>query len=320
MDDGNTDRWARISATLGAGLWAVLAALAAGRRAPLGSIELLFLLAPLVIVPLGIRLAGIIAPGNAAWLDGVILMVQPFGAGLTVAAFWRPQGTVAGALVVPWAIVCGSIALQGLLGVMRGADRSLTTIAINIGRMDLVLAAAWLLLSRWGIHSGFQEPIVLLTAVHFHYTGFATALIAATVLHFARRQKGTARPLGWLVALAVLVPFVIAAGFVFSPSLKVAAVVLLSVSLAGVSLYTLRLSKELENGTARGFIRVSSVAVLAGMTLATIYGIGDALGKPWLLIPRMAGTHGLLNGVGFVLFGLLGWIVEQSAPRHATNA
>jgi hypothetical protein len=46
------------------------------------------------------------------------------------------------------------------------------------------------------------------------------------------------------------------------------------------------------------------------MALAATYALGDYLHRDWLLIPRMASTHGLLNGLGFVMFGLLGWLVE----------
>lgn len=320
MHNQNGDRWTRISATLGASTWAVLAVLAAVCRAPLGPIELLFLFAPLVIVPLGIQLGRHTAPEEAPAIEALARRLQPFAAGLAVASFWLPPGAVAGALVVPWAVVCGLITLRGLLGVMRGAHRSLVTIAVDVGRMDLALAAGWLVISRLGIHPLiFQEPIVLLTAIHFHYTGFATALLAATALDFSGRRGQATRLLDWLVTMVVFVPFVIAAGFMFSPLLKLVGVLVFSVSLAGMAGLTLRLSIKLRNGTARGFIRVSCMAVLAGMSLATIYGIGDMLGKDWLLIPRMASTHGLLNGLGFVLFGLLGWLVEQSAPERVVD-
>ncbi len=77
----------------------------------------------------------------------------------------------------------------------------------------------------------------------------------------------------------------------------------------GTGLAQLWLSNTLGSRTARGFLRVSAVAVIAGMVLAA--ELGDAFGKDWLLIPRMASTHGLLNGLGFVLLGLLGWLVES---------
>jgi len=48
------------------------------------------------------------------------------------------------------------------------------------------------------------------------------------------------------------------------------------------------------------------------LALAGMYAIGDYLQRDWLLIPRMASTHGVLNGLGFVMFGLLGWLVESS--------
>jgi len=43
--------------------------------------------------------------------------------------------------------------------------------------------------------------------------------------------------------------------------------------------------------------------------------IGDWLEQDWLVIPRMATTHGLLNALGFCLLGLLAWIVEFSAEH-----
>jgi hypothetical protein len=40
--------------------------------------------------------------------------------------------------------------------------------------------------------------------------------------------------------------------------------------------------------------------------------IGDWLKQDWLVIPRMASTHGLLNALGFSLLGILGWVIEFS--------
>ena len=58
--------------------------------------------------------------------------------------------------------------------------------------------------------------------------------------------------------------------------------------------------------------------MIAGMGLAATYAISDVLGKDWLLIPRMASTHGVLNGLGFVLPGLLGWLVEWHDSKAVT--
>jgi len=166
---------------------------------------------------------------------------------------------------------------------------------------------------------GVQEPIVLLTAVHFHYTGFATSLLAGTLAAFLHRRGEKSTAVKILVFLVVFVPFVVALGFVFSPTLKVVGAVVLSASLAGLALAQFWFSKELLTSTARGFLRVSAAAVIVGMALAATYALGDALGKDWLLIPRMASTHGLLNGLGFVLLGLLGWLVEWHTGQPSAS-
>jgi len=67
---------------------------------------------------------------------------------------------------------------------------------------------------------------------------------------------------------------------------------------------------KFKDSIAAFFVRTSSATILAGMTLACVYPFGEFLGKDWIFIPAMARTHGLLNGIGFVLVGLLGWIIE----------
>jgi YndJ-like protein len=67
---------------------------------------------------------------------------------------------------------------------------------------------------------------------------------------------------------------------------------------------------KFKDSTAAFFVRASPATILAGMTLACVYAFGKFLGKNWIFIPAMARAHGLLNGIGFVLVGLLGWIIE----------
>ena len=299
------------SALVGAGLWGVLAALAGAGRAPLGVIELLFLFAPLVVVPLGQSLAGVIAPAGSRPLEDAARTLQPLAAGLAVASFWFSPGPRAAALAGAWALVCGLLALGGARSLLGGRARTLREVAVSVGRLDLALAAAWLLASRLGIHPlGIQEPIGLLTAVHFHFTGFGTATLAAAVAAFARRINRDPRTTHLIVALVVFLPFLLAAGFVLSPILKVVAAVMLSLAVTALGLCQLRLAPQTNSPEAAGFLRLSSLAIVAGATLAGVYAIGDWLGTDWLTIPRMAGTHGWLNSLGFVLPGLLGWLVE----------
>jgi hypothetical protein len=308
----NLERWEKSSATIGAAAWAVLAGMAGFGKAPLGVIELLFLFAPLVVAPLGMALGRRLVPLRHSGLENFFGVFQPFAAAAVVVAFWLAPGRLSGLLAAPWLVLCLGLAAEGLFTGSRRAHRNLMGFAVNLGRMDLAVAGAWLVASRLGLRPlGIQEPIILLTAVHFHYTGFATAQIAAALMAGTRRQDAP----GWLksaVALVMAVPFLVAVGFVWSPVLKMVAAVILAVSvavLAGVQFWR---AGQLASASACVFLRVSAGTVLAGMVLAGVYAVGDCLGRDWLLIPRMATTHGLLNGLGFVLCGLLGWLVEPA--------
>ncbi|HSS96805.1 MAG TPA: YndJ family transporter [Terriglobales bacterium] len=313
-------KWEQGSVLFGTLIWAVLAALAGARKAPLGVIELLFLFAPLVIVPLGIALGRMVSPLKYPKVELWLGMVQPIFAFLTVVSFWLPIGKTAAILAIPWLVFCISIAISAALTLLRGANWSLVDWVVNIGRIDLTVAGCWLVMSRLGMRPlGIQEPIGLLTAVHFHYTGFATAMLLAALLTYIHRTNKLVK-LFDLVALVVGTPFLVAAGFVYSPTLKMAAAIVLSIAVTVLAAVQFWMAKTLSRGFSRIYLRCSSLSVAAAMALASIYAVGDWLKQDWLVIPRMASTHGLLNALGFTLLGLLGWLVEFSNRSHHTSS
>jgi hypothetical protein len=171
--------------------------------------------------------------------------------------------------------------------------------------------------SRLGMRPmGIQEPIGLLTAVHFHFAGFATATIAAATLQFAER-RGKYRWLKPVVLMVVGLPFVVAAGFVISPIMKMVAAILFSASVAGLAIAVRACGRRAEEPTARILLQVAAGAVFAGMVLSGAYAVADYLGSNALTIPQMARTHGILNAVGFCLTGMLGWLVETSRGQSS---
>jgi YndJ-like protein len=302
------------SAALGGIAWIALAIAAVLQRAPLGVLELLFLLAPLVIVPLGIELLATVnsrlaAERLAAWL-------QPLGAACAAASFWVPTGYGSAALAAGWAVVCGLMALSGLVGLVRTGWRSLEGIAFHLARLDLAVAAGWFVASRAGISPmGFREPIVLLTGLHFHYIGFAGALLAGLTLRRFRVRGGRALP--WIVAGLVFVPYLLAAGFVLSPVLKVVAALLLAACGLAFAIQWLLLADGLRR-TAHGLLTAAAGAFLVGMMLAVLYSLLEYFHHDGLTIPVMARWHGVANGPGFVLLGLLGWFAEGRAQTGKT--
>ena len=315
--------WARVCAMVGAAVWCGTAVAAHFGAARIGGIELLFLLAPLVVVPLGMELGRVLTspllvqtPREklATRLFSTARSVQPVAALCVVIAFLLPPGRLAGALACGWMLVCllmGAAAIVALFSSRPDAGARLFHSTLFLARVDLVVGGSWLVASRLGMHPmGIQEPIGLLTAVHFHFAGFATATIAAAMLGFSRGQTQELR-LKWIVPFVIGMPYLVAVGFVVSPGLKMAAASLFSVSVAALAILLRSCGRRAEESAARVLLQVAAAAVFAGMVLATVYAIADFYGSDVLTIPQMARTHGILNAVGFCMCGLLGWIVEN---------
>ena len=320
------ERWTQVCAASGATVWAGLAVLARMGIARIGAIELLFLFAPLVIVPLGMELGRVI--GGDGRLGKIARLSQPVGAGCAVVGIVMAPGFRAGLVVLGWMLVCVLMAGEGIVHLASSWSRdvgrtllddgparvraTLVSATLAMARIDLAVGGAWLVASRLGMRPmGIQEPIGLLTAVHFHYAGFATATIAAATLRFAESRGHV----GWprrLVLIVVVLPFVVAAGFVISPALKMLAATAFSICVAALAVWLWACARRLEDGMVRVLLQVASGAVFTGMALAGAYAVADLSGSEVLPIPQMARTHGLLNSMGFCLPGLLGWLVESS--------
>lgn len=267
----------------------------------IGLLEMLFLLAVWAIVPLGLRFL----PDSAA--VRLALKVQPFAALLATASFFVPKGMLAAALALPWLGLNGLVAVGGLLRLKESFRGGLPELFMLAAMMFPPIGGVHLVASRMGHPlAGFPEPIVLLTAIHFHYTAFAAPILAA----LAARQGGRLARLGG-AGLVGGTPL-LAMGFLFSPHLKIAAVGVLAVSV--ILLAIAQLSVTLPSRRAKTLLVVSSLAVIAGMILAAVYEHGFYTGRTWISIPRMAQTHGILNGVGFSLLGLLAWTVDRRNP------
>jgi hypothetical protein len=283
--------WLRRSAMAGAVAWAVVAALA-----PFGLIEKLFLLAPLVAVPLAFAL---LEP--APWMSAIL---QPFAAASATASFFVPPGAAAAGLAVPWAILTGVAALEGLMRIRTWSFEEVVTTA---SLLLLPVGGGWLLASRAGFAPlGFGEPIALLTAVPFHFTAFLAPTLAVLAGRGSRGPLFAASSLGILGGTPLL-----AVGFVFSPVLKLAAVFVIVAALGGVAVLQLRALARLKRRMSKTLLALSSAALLAGMLIAGLYELGFFTARGWLSIPQVARSHGLLNGLGFAVAGLMAWTLER---------
>lgn len=268
----------------------------------LGLLELLFLLAAWAVVPLGLTFLP----------DSVFVRlarrVWPLAALSTTVSFFLPKGHTAAGLALPWLALNGLIALGGLVRLKESFRGGLPELFMLAAMLFPPIGGINLVSSRLGHpFGGFPEPIVLLTAIHFHYTAFAAPILAG----LAARHGGLAARLGG-IGLVGGTPL-LAMGFIFSGHLKIAAVGVLCVGV--ITLAIAQLGVALPSRRAKTLLVVSSLAVVAGMVLAAVYEHGFYTGRTWISIPRMAQTHGILNGIGFSLLGLLAWTLDR--PKNS---
>jgi hypothetical protein len=276
-----------------------------------GLIDRLFLLGPLVIVPLGLRLC---AARDGAVLHRVTTAAQPVCAALVAVSMLTRTGLAAALLAVPWLALGVTCAVIGLGRLLRGGLRHVEEVCLDAALIYLPVGCVWLVTARLGINPlGFSDDIVLLTAVHFHFAGFA----ALVILGMTGRLAGGVlyRAAAWGAITGI--PF-LALGITFSASLECAAALLLAASLvsaAGITVFVVLPS--VAKRSAKVLLAVSAASLAAAMVFAGIYALGKYTGRNWLEIPEMAAVHGVLHALGFGLCGLLGW---NLARGQITNA
>ena len=280
-------------------------------------IQRVLLLGVLVIVPLGLALISSVTESRSLFFSAAIVS-QPFGAiAVVISAFFNP-GLVAAAFAAAWMIVTGLIALDGLLRLLKLRTSGRPVIAqvvLIAGMIYLPVGSVWLIMSRLGIQFlGFGDTIVLLTAVHFHFSGFAAPLLVALTGYHLRASTKT---YGLLVIAAICViagtPLV-AAGITASPVIALVGATVISCGLFCLALLNLGWITPGLDPLPKVLLMVSSLASIPAMVLACIYAYSIVFHKLIVDIPQMAMTHGIANSFGFALCGLTAWIMILRRP------
>jgi hypothetical protein len=130
-------------------VWGLIAFATMIGRTSLDTISALFLLSPLVLVPLGFEVARRFAvqsspPGRLARL------LLPIGAVLAATSFGPAAGPIAGLLATGWSLVCLLAAIDGLWRLARDGGRSVEGVCSSAGFLYLFIGSIWLILSRRG--------------------------------------------------------------------------------------------------------------------------------------------------------------------------
>jgi hypothetical protein len=275
-------------------------------------------LAPLVLVPLGMRMGAAGSfQGTAGRLYTAAALAQPIGASLLLVSLVVPMGGIGGTITaLPWLVVTG---LLGLAALVRMRDRGpwpLSETVIDAGFAYSIVGASALILHHLGITFWFEPIIILLTAVHFHYAGFVLPVLTGLAGRSLAGRVGTGFRI--LVGVVLIGPALIAIGISFSPVVEVLAVGGFTVAVAILGGYIIvRVAPQCPR-LQGALVALSSLALPVSMVLALGYGIGTFSGvNPLGLgISRMITLHGSLNAFGFALLGMLGWRVAVPRPNQ----
>jgi hypothetical protein len=283
----------------------------------------ILLLGALVVVPLGLALAvRSTAAGPALRLLRLAGNLQVPCAALLAVSFALPAGPGAAALALPWLAVTALIALGGLARLWRRRLLPWTELCFDAGLLYLAVGGGWTVLARGEIRPmGFALPIVLLTAVHFHYAGFALPLLAG----LAGRILGDgfltrAAAVGVIAGVPMVAVGITGSQLGLGPALEGAAAVLTATAgILTAVLYVRLASQRSWPGAVRALWTLTALALAGGMILAALYGLRTWISLPWLDLPWMWALHGTANSLGFALAGLAGWSLSLRDPVSPFN-
>ncbi|WP_137991975.1 YndJ family protein [Streptomyces vilmorinianum] len=287
-------------------------------------VGLIVMLGMFVVVPMGLGL--IDGPPQPALR--LLRRAWPLLALPGAVALWLPRSALAATLAAVYALATFALALcaparlaatlpQPSAGGAPISLRSLAPpeVAVLTALATPSVAGLALVAERAGHELlGFDLDILALTVPHFHFAGFAAALVAGLV---SRTTEGAATrfaalsvPLGTLLVLI---------GYFVDDWAELAGALVLTAGMWAVALPTWR---ELRTGApdpvTRGLLAVSSVVLVATMLLALSWALGEATGLPHPDLAWMAATHGLGNALGFALCSLLAWRrLRATAPSTA---
>lgn len=312
---------ARVSAGVGAVAWLAFLLVHHPAATEIALIELILMLGVLVIVPLGLSLINEVPANKDSVLFRLAVSAQPIASGATAVSFLLRPGGPAAVLVGSWLLVSAVIGLLAISRILGRTKIFTREVALDAGMLYLPVGAFWLLSSRLGIQlMGFGDTIVLLTAVHFHFAGFAAPVLAG----LTGRRLGLSSFISRLFAFTVIcivggTPLV-AAGITFSATLALIGAVVISTGLVLLAVLVLGwVLRSLNSLVVQTLLVISSLSSICAMMLACIYAYSLVTGSAIIDIPQMALSHGILNSLGFALCGLVAWSLVNSDRRTSAQ-
>jgi hypothetical protein len=316
----------------GAAIWSAIAIASYFNWLRLDLVELLFLLAPWVVVPTALALTPARAKSYPIGFVRSQRRLYFVAAALCTISFLYPAGTIfpgtpisrlafssvlPALLATPWLLICLCIGWGGLNRLLAFRTESFLQFCVAVGECYIAVGGIWLLMSRAALHpAGFQEPIVLLTAVHFHFAGFLSSIFAGLTYSQLQSTKW-AKPLRIILLGTLLGPGILGISFLISPKLKLIAVILIVIGQCGLAAGMARIGTTIARGASSVLLMLAAASVAIAMIYAAIWALGEYPLQPMTDLSHMERIHGVLNSIGFGVIGLLGLLkfrIQNAVP------
>lgn len=227
---------------------------------------------------------------------------------LVLASFLLPASPAAAALSAPWLLVALLFAAHGAGRLLARGVGPIEELACDAALLHLPVGAAWLVASRAGASPlGFEEPIVLLTAIHFHYAAFGALLAVAGLGRATLPSPRSERAFTLAAAGLVAGPMTLALGIAFSRALEAAAALLVAAGLVGAlaSALVATLPRARNRRLPVALLATSLLAAVATMGMAATFALAPLAGASPLDLATMARVHGGLNALVVVPLALV---------------
>ncbi|WP_031090627.1 YndJ family protein [Streptomyces sp. NRRL WC-3549] len=231
---------------------------------------------------------------------------------------WLPRGAAATALAACYALGALLLAAQAPRRLARTRSARPAEIALLTALVTPSVAALALVAERSGHELfGFGLGVLALTVPHFHFAGFAAALVAGLVCR-AGDDGATGRFAAWSVPLGTLL---VLAGYFVGDLAELGGAVVLTAGMWAVAVLSRRTARRPGPDRVTRILLTTSAAVLvATMLLALSWALGEATGLPHPGLTWMAATHGVGNALGFACCSLLALrrLQDRTVPKGRT--
>jgi len=278
--------------------------------------ELALVLAIFVLTPLTlVRVVNVVTPTRSA---RILIAAYPIGAVSALGAFAIDEGALAATLACGWFIFTIVSFGHALARALPRSTVRLEESCVDAGLAYMAVGGAWFVIWRSGAaFAGFEAHTALLTAIHFHYAGFASLVLCGFVAREVRARDE--RAWRWLRPAAVTViagPALVAIGIASSRVIESVAAIALALGISVFAVVTLtRVARTRRAPASRALLGLSALAAIVAMVLAVTYAVGGLIGMSTVSVEGMERTHGVINALGYAMCGAIAWLIE--APRRS---